>query len=108
MEIVILAQTESKLSYQDGIESFYREYAVAHNLTGAERDAFYKDYRLDNIYAMQNPTITMSRRVDVLFDGTVSPREWTYYDCFDGLTLAANRFGDSAYYKATSKHTLHA
>src|SRR5690349_284033 len=108
MEIIILAETQPKESWQTGIKAFYKQYAIGHNLTNAERDAFHKSHRFENIYGFQNPSLIMRRRIDVLDDkGSLSCREWEYVDCYDGITQAALKFGESDYFRADSKHPLH-
>ena len=107
MDIITLAETESKPSYQEGIKAFFKQYAVGHNLTDAERDMFWNEYKFRDMVSFLEPAIMMRRRIDVMPDETMMPREWQYVDCYESVYMAANDFGETDYYNAMSRHTIH-
>lgn len=98
MEILVLAQTQPKDSWTEIGLTFYKQYAVGHNLTESEREHFAKFYRLDGMYGYTNPVITMRRRVDIR-NGLESCWEWDYFDCFESVESAARGFADTEYWK---------
>lgn len=107
MNITVMAETSPKDSYQENGLVFYKQYAVGSELTDAERDHFYKAFRMDEMYRHVSPVITMRRRVDSR-GGVLSFWEWDYFDCFESIEKAASGFGDSDYWKLdNSRHELH-
>jgi hypothetical protein len=106
MEITTLAETVSKESYQEGIKAFFKQYALKHDLTSQEKDEYYY-MGWERIVQFVNPVIMLRRRVDVLPDGTLSPREWQSVDCYGSKEEAAGDFGETDYFNAMSRSPIH-
>jgi hypothetical protein len=107
MDILVLAETQPKDSYNEVGLQFYKQYAIGYHLTDEEKDNFYKNYRMQEIYGYLSPVITLRRRVDNR-DGNLSFWEWDYFDVCESQEKASNSFGDSDYwFNSNSVNPLH-
>jgi hypothetical protein len=107
MDIIVLAETQPKDSYQvDGLK-FYKQYAIGYNLTDQDKDHLYETYRMQETYSYISPVVTLRRRVDNM-GGNLSYWEWDYFDICENNEKASDSFGDSDYWqKSISVNSLH-
>ena len=106
MNITLLCRTEEKLSFTDGINSWFKQYAIGEFENEKERCNFVDKYNMREALNYLNPCIGMRRRVDVI-NNINCELDWEFLTCEKDIYAAALNIGDSDYYNAISLDHIH-
>jgi hypothetical protein len=103
---IVIAKTQPRDSYQNVGEQFYTEYGISYVDKELERDELVKKYGCKELWGFFEPCTCVRRKVKII-ENELFYGEWEVLDFGDGIIDCSRRFGDSAYYSATSLHYVH-